>query len=115
MRTAEMLSIFFLVLLFRPFSQPIAALQGNTEANLVLTDVEVAEKTTGKVISGLDKSDFVLKDKGEVRELAELERETVPLDLVLLVETSARRLERGTRDLYWGLQMIVLELRPAVC
>lgn len=78
----------------------------------MLVDVEVVDKATGKLISGLNESDIVVNDNGRPRELAEFGRESVPLDLVLLVETSAARLERGTRDLYWGLQMIVLELRP---
>lgn len=107
-----MFSIFLCVLLSQPSGEPIAIAQDNKNAKLVLADVEVAEKTTRKIISGLEKSDFVLNDNGQARELAQFGRETVPLDLVLLVETSAGRLARGTKDLGWELQMIVLELRP---
>ncbi len=64
--------------------------QVKVQVNLVLVDVQVAEKNTGRIIAGLDKSDFVLNDNGQLREVALCARETTPLDLVLLVDTSGR-------------------------
>lgn len=82
------------------------------QVNLALVDVQVAERGTGRIIAGLDKSDFVLKDNGESRDVAVLERETVPLDLFLLWDTSSGP-GGYPEDVYDGPPKMLQELEPA--
>jgi VWFA-related protein len=77
-----------LLLLQSPDQLP--APQIKVQVNLVLVDVQVAEKNTGRIIEGLEKPDFVLNDNGQLRDVALCARETTPLDLVLLVDTSGK-------------------------
>jgi len=82
------------------------------QVNLALVDVQVAEKGTGRIVVGLDNSDFVLKDNGESREVAVLERESVPLDLFLLWDTSSGP-GGYPEDVYDGPPKMLQQLEPA--
>lgn len=54
--------------------------------DLVLMDVQVSEKDTGKVFGDLKKEDFVLKEDGAAQQIAQFGRGSEPLSVVILVD-----------------------------
>jgi len=56
----------------------------SSDVPLVLVDVQVTERGTGRVIELLSPSDFEIYDNGELREVKEFQIETPPLDVVFL-------------------------------
>jgi VWFA-related protein len=80
------------------------------EVNLVLVDVQVVERSTGRVISGLEKSDFVVKDDDHAKDIAVFEREKAPLDIVFLLDTSAGWVGAHAPELGQGSLMVVRTL-----
>ena len=72
---------------------------GAVDVNLVLIDAQVIDSVSGQPLSELlRKSDFVLKDEGRVRDISVFEAENVPLDLVLVLDTSGERRIAMVRD-----------------
>ena len=64
----------------------------NVDSNLVLIDVQVLDSVSGQVLTELlRESDFVLV-KDPVRDISVFEAEHVPLDLVLVLDTTGERL-----------------------
>ncbi len=85
-----MLRVLLSLLLLLQSPDLLSAPQIKVEVNLVLVDVQVVEKNTGRIIDGLDKSDFALSDNGQLRDVALCARESTPLDVVLSVDTSGK-------------------------
>jgi len=82
------------------------------DARLVLIDVQATERGTGKPIPDLRLEDFVVIDSGSRKPVTVFDFEAVPLDLVLLVDTSGGT-GRGTApDLVDSLTLMTAEMRP---
>lgn len=89
------------------------------ETNLVLLDVQVLERSTGRVLGGLKASDFSVKDDDGPTEIVSFDGEASPLDTVLVLDVSGG-VGRGLGlETYESVGEIVRELRPgdllAVC
>ncbi|SRR5579875_1984089 len=57
----------------------------SSTVQLVMVDVQVVEKTTGRILDLLGPKDFEVYDDGRQREIREFHFETSPLDVVFLI------------------------------
>jgi Ca-activated chloride channel family protein len=71
---------------------PIDVVKVNTD--LVVFDVQVIDKQTGRVVGDLNKEDFELSDKGVKQQLSYFSRDELPLSIILLLDVS-----RSTRPI----------------
>jgi len=55
-----------------------------SKVRLVMIDVQVAEKGSGRILDVLGPQDFEVLDEGELREIREFHIETTPLDVVIV-------------------------------
>jgi VWFA-related protein len=58
-----------------------------SEVALARVDVQVVDRNN-RAITGLDKSDFVLREDGKIREITNFAREDMPVDVLLLLDVS---------------------------
>jgi len=58
-----------------------------SDVSLVRVDVQVVGNT-GRIVGGLRREDFELREGGQVRDIVNFGRENLPLDLVLLLDVS---------------------------
>lgn len=58
-----------------------------SDVSLVRVDVQVIS-STNQIVSGLKREDFLLRENGREREIVNFARESLPLDLVLLLDVS---------------------------
>lgn len=82
-----------------------------SDVRLVHIDIQVTERGTGRVVRGLTKNDFELRDNGETRGIAVFETEGLPLDAVLVMDITGEIGRNPRRDYTEGLEAIVGELR----
>jgi hypothetical protein len=79
------------VLLFAVACGTIAAQEETpvfrSDVSLVRVDAQVVDRDN-RAIAGLTKSDFVLRDGGQVREIRNFSREEMPVDVLLLLDVS---------------------------
>jgi len=84
-----------------------------SDVQLVTVDVEVLEKSTGRVIDSLGPQDFVIFDEDSPREIKVFEVEPLPLDVVFLHYTKGLiRVQSDIEQIFAGLEAAVRELRP---
>lgn len=80
-------------------------------ARLVLLDVQVIDRDTGKVLDSLLPDDFQVEDEGRLREIAIFEYGSLPLDLALMVDVSGSMTE-ASRAMVQTLRWAVQDLQP---
>src|ERR1041384_5298744 len=66
---------------------PIDVVKVNTD--LVVFDVQVIDKKTGRVVGDLNKEDFELSDNGVKQQISYFSRDELPLSIILLLDVSA--------------------------
>jgi len=66
---------------------PIDVVKVNTD--LVVFDVQVIDKQTGRVVGNLNKEDFELSDNGVKQQISYFSRDELPLSIILLLDVSA--------------------------
>ena len=71
---------------------PIDVVKVNTD--LVVFDVQVIDKQTGRVVGDLNKEDFELSDNGVRQQISYFSRDELPLSIILLLDVS-----RSTRPI----------------
>lgn len=79
----------------------------NSDVKLVNVDVQVTERGTGRVVDGLRKEDFEIRDNDEVRPLATFDSAQLPLDLILVTELTGEIGRNPGADFFKGLASIV--------
>lgn len=67
--------------------EPIDVVKVNTD--LVVFDVQVIDKQTGRVVGDLNKEDFELSDNGVKQQISYFSRDELPLSIILLLDLSA--------------------------
>jgi Ca-activated chloride channel family protein len=67
--------------------EPIDVVKVNTD--LVVFDVQVIDKKTGRVVGDLNKEDFELSDNGVKQQISYFSRDELPLSIILLLDVSA--------------------------
>jgi VWFA-related protein len=82
-----------------------------SDVKLVHLDIQVTERHTGRILRSLTKEDFEIQDNDETRDIAVFEGEAVPLDAVLLMDTTGQIGRNPWGDYSEGLQAIVKQLR----
>lgn len=92
----------------------IAAQQATfrAETRLVLLDVQVIDRDSGKILDSLLRDDFQVEDDGRLREVTIFEYASTPLDLVLLVDVSGSMIE-ASRAMVQTLRWAVQDLRSS--
>jgi Ca-activated chloride channel family protein len=77
---------------------PIDVVKVNTD--LVVFDVQVMDKKTGRVVGDLKKEDFELSDNGVKQQISYFSRDELPLSIILLLDVSGsvRSIIRDIRD-----------------
>lgn len=92
----------------------IAAQQAtfHAEARLVLLDVQVIDRDSGKILDSLLRDDFRVEDDGRLQEVKLFEYASTPLDLVLLVDVSGSMIE-ASRAIVQTLRWAVQDLRSS--
>lgn len=88
---------------------PLAAQQPTFRSDtlLVLLDVQVVDRDSGKVLDSLRPDDFHVEDEGQFQEIRVFEYGSTPLDLVLLVDVSGSMIEASramVQTLRWAVQ-----------
>jgi len=58
-----------------------------SDVSLVRVDVQVLDRNK-RAVTGLDSQDFMLRDSGEIREIRNFGSESMPVDIVLLLDVS---------------------------
>lgn len=79
---------------------------------LVLTDVLVTERQSGRVVSDLTATDFVIRDEGELRAPAFFDAGGSVLDAVLVIDTSAGVSRDNLNDISTPLHEIIAQFHP---
>ena len=67
---------------------PAASAQIRISTSLVMVDTTVKAKN-GKIMDNLKQSDFIIREDGKIQPLQIFSRDTLPLNLVVLIDTSA--------------------------
>lgn len=75
---SKWLLLFVLGSLIGAFAQEHPRFSANTQ--LVMVDVQVTEKGTGRILELLGPKDFEIYDEGQCREIREFHFETAPID-----------------------------------
>jgi hypothetical protein len=110
MMKPKWLALFALSLFVRAFAQEHP--QFSAHVQLVMVDVQVTEKGTGRVLELLGPKDFEIYDESRRREIREFHFETTPVDIVFLIYGRAPGWWPGTgNDLHKGLTAAPEELR----
>jgi VWFA-related protein len=92
----------------------IAAQQAifRAETRLVLLDVQVIDRDSGKTLNSLLRDDFQVEDDGRLQEVKIFEYASTPLDLMLLVDVSGSMIE-ASRAMVQTLRWAVQDLRSS--
>lgn len=92
----------------------IAAQQATfrAETRLVLLDVQVIDRDSGKILDSLLRDDFQVEDDGRLQDVKIFEYASTPLDLVLLVDVSGSMIE-ASRAMVQTLRWAVQDLRSS--
>ncbi len=85
----------------------------SSHAQLVLVDVQVTEKGTGRVVELLGPKDFEIYDEGRLRDIREFHFETTPIDFVFLFYgKTGLGPAKDIQAHYRGVAAAFSELRP---
>jgi len=110
MMKPKWLVLFALSLFVRAFAQEHP--QFSAHVQLVMVDVQVTEKGTGRVLELLGPKDFEIYDEGGRQEIREFHFETTPVDIVFLIYGRPPGWWPGTgNDLGKGLNAAAEQLR----
>lgn len=82
-----------------------------TDVQLVMVDVQVTEKGTGKILEFLGPQDFVIRDNGQSRPVREFHFETSPLDIVFVLYGQTWLSPKGVNDFRKGLTEALAQMR----
>ena len=83
----------------------------SSDVDLVMVDVQVTEKGTGKPVEFLNSGDFEIYDEGQLRPVRELHFESAPVDFVFLLYGNGWSPVNDVNDFRRGLSEAVDELR----
>lgn len=79
--------------------------------DLVLLDVQVLNKKTGRMVGKLRKEDFLLQEDGVRQEITHFSQDKLPLSVVLLVDVSGS-VQRGMSQIRDGALYALQRLKP---
>src|SRR5438105_859336 len=83
----------------------------NLKTDLVVLDVQVVNRQTGQIVTGLTKEDFTLFDEGVNQEISHFSQEKLPLSIVLLLDAKESLLP-FIRQIRNGPLQILRRLQP---
>jgi len=86
----------------------------SSDVPLVMVDVQVLRRDTGRILEFLGPKDFELYDNGSRREISIFDFEAIPLDIVFLIYgRDGWGLIKDVRNFHEGLHLAVETLSPA--